>query len=114
MYGYTFLFNKNNALLQSSGDNRIDIALVLKLVDRHDSGSCVRKDVGVQFSPRAITINGKTMKTRFLKRLSLILVLLLVLASCERNSRPYANTEPLKDGPQYSVKPGEANTPPSK
>lgn len=26
---------------------------MLELVDRHDSGSCVRKGVGVQVSPRA-------------------------------------------------------------
>lgn len=31
-------------------------ALVLELVDRHDSGSCVRKDVGVQVSPGALKI----------------------------------------------------------
>jgi hypothetical protein len=77
---------------------------VLELVDRHDSGSCVRKGVGVRFSPRASLIRG------FMKIVLLVLVA-LVVTGCERYSRPVAGKKDAPaSAPKYSVDP-KANIP---
>ena len=79
---------------------------MLELVDRHDSGSCVRKGVGVRVSPGARSKNlGARMKIGFLN-LCLLFVLTLILVNvtgCERRPKNYAGVS--KDDPNihYTV-----------
>ncbi len=81
-------------------------ALVLELVDRHDSGSCVRKGVGVRFSPRAFLRRGEIM------RLVIACMLVVFVAGCDRHSRPVAGKSAPTTGPNYTVK-TELNLPPA-
>lgn len=77
---------------------------MLELVDRHDSGSCVRKGVGVRFSPRAVQIRG-------IMRLFLLVVVALTVVGCERYTRPVAGKKDApSSAPKYSVEP-KANIP---
>lgn len=89
------------------------LALVLKLVDRHDSGSCVSNDVGVRVSPRADRLKfGRLFYWRAMSSLrGLLLPLFLIvvggLVSCERSERDYAGAARPSGSPDYSTLPSE-------
>ncbi len=69
---------------------------MLELVDRHDSGSCVRKGVEVQVLSRALCYVSAKFKVAMKRSYSLLalVVCLLVVASvvsgCKRRPQNYA------------------------
>ena len=86
---------------------------MLELVDRHDSGSCVRKIVGVQVSPRA---GANELTEVFMRLRSLILALcaiaLLAAAGCKRSTRPAGGTTGASDQSLFNATPTALPAPP--
>lgn len=84
---------------------------MLELVDRHDSGSCIRKSVGVQISPRAPELvsisrsrddwHGYGMAK--VKRTIFVASLAMVLSACDRRAVPYGGVTQPKNAPAWTV-----------
>ena len=77
-------------------------ALVLERADRHDSGSCIRKSVGVRFSLWASKfLEGSVMRNLLILAL-FITCSVFTLSGCKRKTHDFAGVS-NPSGPKYDV-----------